>query len=308
MENYIKQHDEAKQVSMTGARALVILLSLFESPKTFEEIRDLLVECGVVDKEYSIDTIRIDINTLKAIGCKITKATKRNNHKYGLLYHPMNLVLTPEEVKTLKKIYKKISKVASPNKILKYHKLFQKMSDMVEDDNIKNQLLGISILKGENINLIEELVKDEKKNNKIRIAYKPVGHPEEEYEISIEKLELRSNKLYVFCYNHTLSKRMFLNVSRIKSIICKMFDKGSSFGLDTTVKFKLNYFNDYEIEENETILESKNNCAIIEGKYFNEFIAIQRMLSFGSDCVVIEPEEIKETVINKLKEMRSMYV
>lgn len=308
MENYIKQHDEAKQVSMTGARALVILLSLLEGAKTFEEIRQLLIDCGVVDKEYSIDTIRIDINTLKAIGCKITKATKRNDHKYGLLYHPMNLVLTSEEVKTLKKIYKKISKMASPYKILQYHKFFKKLSDMVIDDEIKNQILGISILKGEKVDIVEELVKDETKNNKVKILYKPAGHPEEEYEISIEKLGLKNNKLYVFCYNHTTSQRTFLNVSRIKAIVCKMFDKGSSFGLDTKVRFKLDYFNDYALEKNETILEKKNNCAIVEGRYFNEFIAIQRILSFGSDCVVIEPSEIKEIVINKLKEMRSMYV
>ena len=183
MENYIKQHDEAKQVSMTGARALVILLSLFESPKTFEEIRELLIECGVVDKEYSVDTIRIDINTLKAIGCKITKATKRNNHKYGILYQPMNLNLTLPEVRTLKKIYKKVSKNASPYKILQYHKLFQRLADMTENLEIKNEILGISILKKENIALIEELVKDETINNKIKISYKPIGHPEEEYEM-----------------------------------------------------------------------------------------------------------------------------
>ena len=78
MENFIKYHDTSKQVSLTGARALILLVALAEGPKKFEDIRQFVIDCGVADRAYSIDTIRIDINTLKKIGCEITKATKRN--------------------------------------------------------------------------------------------------------------------------------------------------------------------------------------------------------------------------------------
>ena len=32
---------------------------------------------------------------------------------------------------------------------------------------------------------------------------------------------------------------------------------------------------------------------IIEGSYHNEFLATQRVLSFGSNCTVVEPEDFK---------------
>ena len=62
------------------------------------------------------------------------------------------------------------------------------------------------------------------------------------------------------------------------------------------------------ILENENIVESNSDCSsIIEGNYHNEFIAIQRILSFGSACTVLEPKDIKQKVINKLLSMREVY-
>ncbi len=307
MKNYIKQFDENKQVSMTGARALVIFIYILKEPRTFEEIRQFLIDCGVVSKEYSIDTIRIDINTLKSIGCEITKAIKKTNNKYGVISHPFRLKPEISEIDAIKKVYNKIAKTASPRTLLNYHRLFAKIADYTDDNYIKEQLAGISILKDVKLDLVEELVSNEKKHNKIRILYKPASSDEVEYDITLERIGVRSGKLYVFCYNHNLGTRSFLNVSRIKSIICNIFDKDSTIGLDVNVKFQLKSHDEYELDENETIIEEHEKYVIVEGRYFNEFIAVQRMLSFSPDCKVIEPCEIKEKVIEKLEGMRLLY-
>lgn len=308
LENYIKQRDEHKQVSMTGARALVMFISFLEGPKTFEEIRQYLIDCGVVSREYSVDTIRIDINTLKAVGCQISKATKKNNHRYGLISHPFNLRLTSAEVDALKNVYKKVLKKASPQKILAYHKLFLKLANMTADEKIKEEILGISLLKYQNIEVLEELIYDDKKYNKVKILYRAPNNPDGcEYDITIEKIGVRHGKVYVFCYNHSLATRSFLNVSRIKSVISKFFDGSSTIGADINVKFKLKSVDEYELDENETIIENHNDYSLVEGKYFNKFIAMQRMLNFASDATVLEPEDVKEIVIEKLKEMRAVY-
>ena len=97
-----------RQISLTGVRAIVILALLNIKPSTFEEIKEFLIESNIVTREYSIDTIRIDLNTLKYIGCDISKATKRTDNKYILRSHPFQLQLSPEEVNTLAKIYKHI--------------------------------------------------------------------------------------------------------------------------------------------------------------------------------------------------------
>ena len=307
MENYIKQHDTAKQVAATGARALVVLVALIESPKTFEEIREFLVDCGVANKQYSVDTIRIDINTLKTIGCKISKATKLNDYCYHLISHPFRLSVDETEIKAIRKVYKLICQTATPGKLLEFHYLFHHLSKMTDDEKTKEQLLGISILKSADISLLDALSADEKKHNKIRILYQPPNHELCEYDITVEKLGMRSGQLYLYGYNHSINKHSFLNVSRIKKILCNIFDKNTNVGLDTNIKFKLYSFEKYCLDENEVIIESTDDYVLIRGRYFNDFIGIQRMLGFGSDCVVIEPDNIKSEVVKKLKEMRALY-
>ena len=41
--------------------------------------------------------------------------------------------------------------------------------------------------------------------------------------------------------------------------------------------------------------------ATVRGAYYTDFIALQRVLSFGPDCVVLSPEGIKTTLIEKLQ-------
>ena len=308
LDNLIKQFDENKQVSLTGARALVLLIALLDKPRSYEEMNRFMLECGVVDKEYSIDTIRIDINTLKLIGCDISKATKKTNRQYHLLDHPFYLKLTEKDVDVLKKAYRIVSATVSPETLLTYHKIFSKIANHVKSEKIREEIYGISILKGENIDLIEDLVSDETKHNQIRISYTKGSSKEvEEYDVTVEKLGIRSGKLYLYCYNHTLGSRSFLNVSRINSVADKMFNRDAKVGFDSVVHFRLNNYKKHKLEDNEFIIEEDGDCALMEGQYYNSFIALQRMLYFAADCTVITPDDLKQTIINKLKEMRALY-
>ena len=308
MKEYLKYLDESKQVSSTGIRALIVLLGLLIEPKTYEEVRDFLISCGVISEVYSIDTLRMDINTLKTIGCVFDKALRRKDYKYTLIYHPFKVKITSMDVYFLKEAYKTICKNSSPETLLKYHYLFEKLSRVSDSEEIRESLLGISLFKGMDLEIIKLLVADEKHNNKIRILYAPTKNKEVEYDITLEKLGMRSDKLYAFCYNHTFEKRMFLKVNNIKGIVCKFFDRTSKVGLDTIIKFRLKRPYRYQLEPNETVLDSTSQELYIEGRYYNSFIAIQRVLSFGSDCTVVEPEDIKELVIEKLLEMRELYL
>lgn len=307
MENYIKVHEESKQVSLTGARALALMAGLYEGPKSFEEIKQFMRDCGLTTKDYSIDTIRIDINTLKKSGFEISKATKRNNHKYTLISHPFVFKPTEEEINAVKTVYKKVARKATPEVLYLYHKFFQHIADKMQDGELKEQVLGISSLKSVDIDLLKELVQNEKKHNKIRIAYKAPGKEEEEIDITVEKVAVRNGKLYVYCYNHNLGEKSFLNVTRIRSIICNMFDSSTPLGEDVVVKFKLTNPKEYELDDNEIIDEEHPDYIIVTGKYFNDFIAVQRMLNFSRDCTVLEPDEFKRKIFEKLKGMRSVY-
>lgn len=307
MKKHLKYIDDSKQISSTGVRALIVLLGLLVEPKTHEELKDFLISCGVINSVYSIDTLRMDINTLKTIGCEFDKASKKKDYKYTLLSHPFKVKITSMDVCFLKEIYKSICKNASPETLLNYHYLFEKLSKLSDSEEVCESLLGISLFKDLDLKIIKTLFTDEKHNNKIQIQYAATKKKEVIYDVTIEKLAMRSDKLYAFCYNHTFAKRMFLKVKNIKGILCKYFDRTSKVGLDIVVKFRLKNSYRYQLEPNETIIDSSTQELFIEGMYFNTFTAVQRILSFGSDCTVVGPTEIKELVIEKLLEMRELY-
>lgn len=304
---YQKYFDETKQISSTGARALLVLVALLLGPKTFKEMKEFLVDCGFADAQYSIDTLRMDLNTLKAVGCDIKKATKNNDNKYSVLSHPFRLNITSLEVFYLKEAYNAITETCSTQTLLNYHYLFEKLGSIASCQSAREDLLGISLLKGINTEIVQELARDENHRNKIKLEYQSDKSKTSIYDITLEKIKPRNKKLYVFCYNHTTKKRSFLNIARIKRIISRCFDKNSEFGLDTHVKFELKRAYLYPLETNEVVLETNDDKYIIHGRYYNEFIAMQRILSFGKDCVVIEPLEFRELIIEKLLEMREVY-
>lgn len=296
-----------RQISLTGVRAIVILALLNIKPCSFEEIKDFLVSSNIVSREYSVDTIRIDLNTLKYIGCNISKATKSTNNMYILRSHPFQLNLTEEEIDTLKKIYKTICKNLSLDRLLEYDALFAKLADAVCDLKTKEQLIGISLLKKCNKKLIKDLLIDCDKQTQLKILYNAPNTKPTEYNITIEKLGFRSDKLYVYCYNHSLKKRTFLNFSRIKDVLSRKLRNDDYKTDDIIVEFELFNYKNYELEEYEKIINTNENYIKVTGSYYTDFIAMQRMLYFASDCKIISPDDIREKLITNLKKMRSQY-
>ena len=75
-----------------------------------------------------------------------------------------------------------------------------------------------------------------------------------------------------------------------------------------TVKFFLKDFGITGLLDNEKIIGGNaSEGFVICGQYHNSFFAIQRILSFGSKCIIFEPEEFKERVIEIIKKMRDVY-
>ena len=305
----LKVRDEynGKQVVLTGVRAIVILALLDIEPRTFKEIKDFLINTGIVDREYSIDTIRSDINSLKYVGCDISRATKRTNHKFTLHSHPFQFHLSVEEVDAIQKTYNHIYKKISIEKLIKFDDFFKKLARSVKDNEVKELLLGISELKNINKELLKEFIIALKKNSTINIEYLANNSYETQYKITVEDIKIRNEKLYIYCFNHSIKKRSFLKFSRIKRILATFISSENVEIKDTIIEFKLNNHSNYVLEKTEQIIECTQDYAIIRGEYYTEFIAMQRILSFGADAFVISPSEFKESIIQKLKNMRNNY-
>ena len=147
---------ELNQVSLTGLRGIVLLGLLIEAPRSLKEIREIFTELNIFEPEHSDDILRIDINTLKASGCEITKANAKTGFKYRLLKHPFSLNILKDEINVIKKAYKKIKDSSNIELILKYDELFKKLAEYIDDSEAKETLRGLSVLKTFDTEYIQE--------------------------------------------------------------------------------------------------------------------------------------------------------
>ena len=120
-------------------------------------------------------------------------------------------------------------------------------------------------------------------------------------------LEFQNDKIYLYAYDLGKKESVVLNIKRIKSILSRRENGDNIQVKNVCVKFFLKSFGLNDILENEKIVEKQENGMIVEGEYHNEFVAVQRMLSFGANCTVLEPQAIREKIIEKLKNMRKNY-
>ena len=191
--------------------------------------------------------------------------------------------------------------------LLGYDALFKKLANYAGNDTIKEELYGLSAFKSYNIELIKQLMEDCKNNIVITLKYKnPSAEAESVKEILAQKVVFQNDKVYLYGYDINKKDAVILNLLRIRAILSRAQGNGIEVK-SVCVKYFLKSFGVNILEENETIIETRSDGYIIEGRYHNEFVAVQRVLSFGANCTVLEPADFREKIIQKLKSMRKNY-
>ncbi len=298
------------QISLTGARAVALIGLLMQAPRSLEEIKQAFVKFKLMEENGSYDVIRIDINTLRAMGCEITRADSKTNGKYVLNRHPYELNFDKDEINIVKRIYKKLKDEFDITTLLEYDKLFKKLANYVGDENIKNQLLSISILSSQDNDMIYQLLDDCKEKKILKLIYKsPNSEERSTKEIALNKLVCKNDKLYLYAYDLNKKEAVTLNIKRIIEILSREDDNEHRTGdfKPIDIKFRLKDFGVNGLEDCESIVEIDKDGYIVLGNYHNEFVAMQRILSFGANCTILSPEEFKKQLIKTLKSMKEAY-
>lgn len=261
-----------------------------------------------MDDSNSYDILRIDLNTLRSMGRDISRSCQRTNFKYVLLKHPFSLKINSEEFEVLKKAFKKIKNNTEIDVLVKYDELFNKIAQQVADEDLKEALIGLCSLKAHNIEQIKELNAYCKAHQTLTLIYKsPSASAEEEMVVAAEKLTYKNDKIYLYGFDVNKKQSVALLVKRILSILSNKDSDENSNTIPVSVKFILKEFTVAGLEDNEKIVEKNDEGYLIEASYHNEFIAVQRILSFGSSCVVISPDEFKSKIIETLKKLKEIY-
>lgn len=295
-------------MSLTGYRTLVIFQALLESPKSNDEINQYLLNNQYIKEIFSSDTLRIYINSLRAIGCKITKANKTTNNKYILTSHPFMYDIPKSQLKALARIYKNIYDKIDINDILIIEDFVKKLLSYIDNEETKNILISGSILKNIKREILAELLQHCKKRNHIVFLYNSPRSGEKKIELIASKLSFNSGKLYLWGDNLTHEQESYFSLDRILKIISvKIGSKNEDIPKYKFIYELHNYKDSHTLDQDERIIKKENDKLTIEITSGNYFDVMQKILSLGANCKVIAPENFKNDFINKLKNMEKIY-
>ncbi len=298
---------EVTQISLTGARLIVILSALMVAPRDLAELNSIISECGLVDKNYSADTIRIALSTLKAFGCKIARPCKTTNFKYKLLYHPFSLSITDEEINALKTLYSNMTRNGDYKVAIQYNELFNTLIENTFDCEVADKLRSITSFYKIDSDVYEKILAEDGKHNILTIMYASPLKQLSTKKFIFGRLFLKSNKLYVEGYDVNINKQVCYNLARIKEVVNT--EKGDYDYKPQTCRITYQLRNtEYHVISPQAAVKKNNDGSItVEEVFSNKFFAIQHILSLGSDCTIIAPADVREEVINKLLELSKIY-
>ena len=302
-------------ISITAFRILSILNILLKEPLSDDDINKKLQENIEGARNLSNDTICIYINTLRSLGCEILRPSKNTGYKYVLKTHPFKLNLSIDEINTIIEIRKYISTLGNWKLAVEIDDLFNQIFDTINSES-KKIFLSVKkavLCREVNIeNILPELNLIEKycaQNTDIMLIYNSPNSGEKEICLNAEKLTLENSSFYLWGYNYELDETLYLRLDRIKSIkVINIKGKSkSSKGFDVKYKLTGGSIFSFVPSESEKILEKNDTELIIQAKVKNKFKFIQNALSYGADCTVISPENIRKEMISKLKMMAEIY-
>ena len=296
------------QISLTGIRSLVILGLLMQAPRSLEELREAFINYDIMSDSNSNDILRIDLNTLRAMGCEISRSCKKTNYKYVLEKHPFSLKISSDEIDVLRMVFKKIKNKTDIETLLEYDELFNKIAEKVLDTETKEALIGLCTMKFHNIEQVRKMNDYCKAHKILSLTYKsPTSKHDEQMNVLTEKLVFNNNKIYLYGYDINKNQSVSLLLKRILSV-SSVNDGDDIYKKEPIIiKFLLKDFTIAGLNNDESIIEKNEKGYLIEGKYHNDFLAMQRILSFGPSCTVLEPNDFKNKIVETLKRIKEIY-
>ena len=120
-------------------------------------------------------------------------------------------------------------------------------------------------------------------------------------------LKLQKSKAYLWAVDSSLDELRCIRVDRINSIA-----KIDEVILDKEEKYAICRFSprikDFLIsDENMEILSETNDSIVARYYFYNDFSAIQKILSYGLFCEILEPSYLRTQIQEKILNIRMLY-
>ncbi len=309
--------------NQTAYRILKLFQWLSEKPMTFQEINERFETDSRIGRRVSQDTLWFYINTLKAVGCQISRPTPKNQYCYHLSYHPFTYFLTYQDLEVLKDAVNAIDEELSYHDFLVLtqwlRSVFQKSANR-DRNQLETQFFDE--VRFANLCHLDQEIKDIEAhcqaNQILKVQYDVPLEGTKTYTVLPLRLFYEQGYLYILCQREDCEQTSMLRLDRVQK-----FTPIDSPELSSLLKKKvarkpalvLKIF-DCSLQEFEPIGEpcevypdpSSRQDLIVKLWCDNEFLIKQKLLASGYSFQVIQPLSFKSDIEQTLQEMRQIYL
>lgn len=306
----LKSKKYYSNISITAYRAIKILMLLIEKPYSALELTDALKNDEITSRSTSDDTLRVTINSLKAVGCQITRPSLRNNYKYVLINHPFRINFTEKDFLLLNKIRKHFLSKNDWKTVLKLNDLYDKLANFTGNEKIKNIVNRKKPFSGIKPEIKELLLSGEIVDKEVTMTYCKRGKKQETERIITDKIFCEAERIYIWAWNFKYNTYSYFKAENILKI--HYADNIKEKPAKILYKAVYRVFG-YEVKtfnrtEEERVLLSDENSITVEYSVINEFKFFQRLLSMGENFELMEPDFARKRLYDKLQNIEKRYL
>jgi len=297
-------------MSFTGFKSILIFSLLLDGPKSYQELKECIEKHEYLHESVSIDTLRIYLNSLRKIGCRINKTTRNRITRYSIDSHPFELKIDNKTAESILKIYKAISKSIELSDFISLQTFFENISKYITNEDLKLKFKTISPINNINPQLIHDLMQYAQNGTAIKILYNSLNSGRKYIDIIVDKLMIDNGKLYVAGVNSEYKNYSSFLVSRIINIVSINIQKSNLQIPEYIVRYEFHKDKNEEFEllQNEKIVNISDNKLIVEIVSKNKFDIMQRIMYHSSKCKVLYPQDFKLEIVASLKKMKEGYL
>lgn len=288
---------ETTNINISAYRVLYILLMLVHYRRlSLLELNRHLFENPLIGRGYNNETLSKYINTLRASGCRIPKASNRNDYHYELLRNPFPLVLDAEEAEVAGKILMVLTQQPDETLTQDYRDFLEHLSWSVELPDWTEQEAPIRMDRLTRRHLVLTRYRQYcQEAFHLMITYRTEAQAEL-CTLHIEPQEIveREDSLILLGLDCISLERISLDVDAIESVR-QLPNKNRRVQPPVTVAFALygRLARGYRLYPDEWIIYKTENEIHVKTKVRDEEALLKRLMKYGASCQLLHPEKLR---------------
>lgn len=313
----MRQYLNTKEVSYNAIfysafKALIVFDLLLNSPKTLDQISDVLSKLPYFKSKISKDTLRVYINTFRNAGCNVEKkltGEKRREYAYFIPENPFRLAINEQQARKLFEIYEFIMYNLPFEDLLNADLLLRRLNEILKNDSFFELYEQHSLLKNFELGLLTELEQCCKENALVTVLYNSPRSGFKEIPIIAYRMKVQNYKLYLEGFGMEYKTEGIFLMDRIIKITNVIPGEEVEMPMENffDIIFEL-YDPRAELEECEEVISEQNGVRTVKHRTSNKVLTTHRFLQLADSCKILEPTEFKNEFIATLKSTREVYL